>query len=78
MEKFDVVEWMAHYGHTSYKTQIANLENCIVIEKLTADIEQGGDYSTCAAKLADYEKQIRDIRQQAQDRYDDWVSDVDF
>jgi hypothetical protein len=62
--KFDVVEWMAERGKTSYKTQIEQLKAAGSI------FLNDGDEVPPAL-----EAKIEEIRQMAQDRYDDWASD---
>ncbi len=62
---FDVIEWMDEHGHPSYKRQIATL-------KAAADIFMDDDAESVPEAI---EKKIADIRNMAQDRYDDWATD---
>lgn len=69
MEKFDVIKWMTENGHPGYAAEIA------VIEGMKPDI--------LASPFADIRKlaldflndKIEQVRQEAQDRYDDWKTD---
>lgn len=72
MAKFDAVEWMTQHGKTCYRDEIAKLECGIRIAERDGDMEHG------MTMIRMYEEQIRAVRQQAQDRYDDWVSDFDW
>jgi hypothetical protein len=62
---FDVVEWMAEHGHTSYKRHIATL-------KAAADIWMNEDAESVPEVI---EAKIEEIKQMAQDRYNDWATD---
>lgn len=72
MSKFDVVEWMHTNGHPSYKNEINNLKAQIAIAKTDGDREHG-------MKMIDmYNEEIERVTREAQDRYDDWASDIDW
>ncbi len=65
--KFDVIKWMTEHGHPGYGIDIATLT--AAIEIFTHD---GDDVPPALAK------KIEEIRQMAQDRYDDWATDIDY
>lgn len=66
-KKFDVVEWFAEKcGKTYYRDEIASF---------VAIIRMGG---LSEAVVASLNAHIEEIRRMAQDRYDDWVSDLDY
>lgn len=68
--KFDVVEWMATNGHPSYKNEIAAIRGQIEIAMTDEDREHG-------MRMIDmFDEEIERITREAQDRYDDWVSDI--
>lgn len=79
MAKFDTVEWMTQHGKTAYRDEIESLERFVRIARSNADMETNPvlvqEYE---AKIEQYEREILDVRQQAQDRYEDWVSDMDY
>lgn len=66
MANFDVIEWMAAHGHPGYKANIEAL-------KIAGGIFHFDGEEIPPAITA----KIAEIRQMAQDRYDDWASDRD-
>lgn len=69
--KFDIIEWMTEHGHSGYATEISDLE------RKKADLAAVFSNTSLVRQMLteDYNKQIEEIRQEAQDRYDDWASD---
>ena len=72
--KFDIVEWMAKYGHVSYRDRIRDLQERIDLTQ--AEAGRYGQY--CEYTMADIKKmkqEIDEIEAEAEDRYMDWVTD---
>jgi hypothetical protein len=64
MSKFDVVEWMAEKaGKPAYRCEVNGWK---------VKLNNTDD----PALIAKYSKEIETIYREAQDRYDDWVSDI--
>lgn len=64
--KFDVIEWFAEKaGKTCYR------DNVIALRAKIADADD-------PALIVKYEEEIEREYREAQDRYDDWVSDLDY
>ena len=71
---FDIINWMTEHGRPEYEAQIRTLES----ERDEKVAEAGPNGKFCAYLAADLKKidnDIEEIRQRAQDRYDDWASD---
>ncbi len=73
-EKFDVVAWFSKNGNTVYEHLINN--HLAEIEEIKNDPNEYRQIK--ANKIIALEKKIAEIRQGAQERYDDWVSDLDW
>ena len=75
--KFNIVEWMAKYGHTSYRDRIWDLQERIDLTKA----EAGRNWQYCEYTLHQINKmdqEIQEIEGEAEDRYNDWVSDQEI
>lgn len=71
--KFDVVEWFAEKaGKTCYKTEVNKLKEAIEAAKTDEDREHG------MMMISVFEEEIERVYREAQDRYDDWVTDIDY
>ena len=72
--KFNIVEWMAKYGHTSYLDRIRDLQ-----ERIDLTIAEAGRYwQFCEYTQSDLKKmrqEIEEIEHEAEDRYNDWATD---
>ncbi len=69
-----IIQWMADHGHTSYETQINDL-NATRWEVIS---DAGRYWQFCEftqRTLGQIEAQIEEIKQRALDRYEDWASD---
>lgn len=72
--KFDVIEWMAAHGHPSYGERIRDAED--YKSEVRGEAGRYGDSCPFTQELlAKADAEIAEIRQAAQDRYDDWASD---
>lgn len=75
--KFDVVRWMADHGHPGYANEINALE--CTINEIKGDAGRYWDQCEFTrGTIAKIRDAIETVRREAQDRYDDWVSDIDF
>lgn len=66
MKTFNVIDWMTSHGHPGYAREIQ------ILEDKRAKAYPGGPL------WQDLKIAIDEVRQAAQDRYDDWVSDLDY
>ena len=74
MAQFDVVDWMYRHGHPSYANQINDLKMAIDEHKSDA----GRYWQQCEFTMEminKIRKEIEEIRQAAEDRYQDWATD---
>ena len=74
MPKFDVVDWMYQRGHIGYAREIADIES--VKDEIRAEAGPNGHLCPFTQEaIAKEDLRIEEVRQAAQDRFDDWNSD---
>jgi len=74
MPKFDVIDWMSKHGHIGYAREISDIES--VKDEIRAEAGPNGHLCPFTQEaLAKEDARIAEVRQAAQDRYDDWATD---